>query len=407
MSFRSKHEVLASVKRRDQVKRGFKYTIFEAYLGTNPLTKKPVRLASKSIEKLRKMVMEFYQRMSSGGAASVVLSPYQSMDARNALDELAKAGLDITLTECVRRIVENGAEAPAQCSTTLREAYDGYYRQQEGKSPWHLKSVRFRVGAWVAKFGGDRLVSDVTARALSEYLESSFIKRGAEGEKTTYNNHLNYIKSFMKWCAAPEQGYVKSSPVETMKPKVKGYVDPEYMKPEDVEKLFRALEKSGGPDLAYAILSFFCGMRQDEIQRVQDGESSIVIDLDEKYIRVIKCKGSTRGIKPRAFTIPNQALAWMQSMLDFAEAVRTPNKYFRDHLLEIARAIGVNLPKNAGRHTFCTMFEAAHHDSNALSAIVGNSEEIRDRHYNGVAKPQEGRDYFKILPSGCTSKDSQ
>ena len=121
-----------------------------------------------------------------------------------------------------------------------------------------------------------------------------------------------------------------------------------------------------------------------------------------------KCKGSTRGVKPRAFTIPNQALAWMQSMPDFVEAARTRNKNFRDHIVDAAKSAGIGeLPINAGRHTFCTMFEAAHHDSNALSAIVGNTEDVRDHHYNGVAKPQEGRDYFDILPSGCTSKDSQ
>ena len=114
-------------------------------------------------------------------------------------------------------------------------------------------------------------------------------------------------------------------------------------------------------------------------------------------------KGHLRGIKPRAFTIPNQALAWMQSMPDFVAAARQSNKGFREHLIDIAEEAKVTLPKNVGRKTFCTMFEAAHHDSNALSAIVGNTEDIRDRHYNGVAKPQDGRDYFAILPTATIS----
>ena len=370
MSFLNKHVVLASIKRRVQYVHGQEYTIFEAYLGTNPFTRKPVRKASKSIEKLRKMVADFYQRVSSGGEASVILSPFQSMDAKNALDALKIAGLDITLTECVRRVVESGPKLSAQCTTTLREAFDRYYCQQEtdGKSKGHLKSLRHRVGAWVSKFGGDRLVSDVTAKNLAEYLEAAFLKSGDEKEKTTYNGRLDYIKTFLKWCAAPEQGYIKESPIATMKPKVKGYVQPEYMKPKEVKKLFDILAPKGGPDLAYAILSFFCGMRQEEILRASEGPEAVEIDVGEKYIVVRKCKGSTRGVKPRAFTIPNQALAWMQSMPDFVEA--------------------------------------AHHDSNALSAIVGNTEDVRDHHYNGVAKPQEGRDYFDILPKTAGAEAS-
>lgn len=402
MAYLSKQGALASIKSRVQRIHGVNYTIFEAYLGTSPVTKKPVRKASKSIEKLRGIIADFYKKLSDGGDASVLLNAYQAMDAKNALDMLAEAKLRLSLTECVRRVIENADVAKA-CTTTLAEAFAKYYAAQEGKSKDQQAAVRSRVGRWVVRFGDSRLLSEITAKEVSDDLEKSFYRSGDEKSKTTYNNHLDYIKTFVAWCAAPAQGYMTENPLVTMKPKVKGYVDPEYMKPADVEKMFRVLEKRGGPDLADAILSFFCGMRQCEIQRVSEGETSVVIDLDEKYIRIIKVKGHLRGIKPRAFTIPAQALAWMKSMPDFVTAARCYNKKFRSGLLSAAQEAGVTLPENAGRHTFCTMFEAAHHDSNALSAIVGNTEDIRDRHYNGVAKPQDGRDYFAIMP---TSSDA-
>ena len=408
MGYLRKEDVLSSIKSRVQKIHGAHYTIFEAYLGTNPFTKKPVRKSAKSEAKLKQKIADFYKKLNSGGEVAVLLDAYQSMDARTALDILARADLNITLAECARRIADDPG-AVTQCSTTLREAFDRYYGQQEtdGKSKGHLKSLRHRVGAWVSKFGGDRLVSDVTAKNLAEYLEATFLRSGDEKEKTTYNGRLDYIKTFLKWCAAPEQGYIKESPIATMKPKVKGYVQPEYMKPKEVKKLFDILAPKGGPDLAYAILSFFCGMRQEEILRASEGPEAVEIDVGEKYIVVRKCKGSTRGVKPRAFTIPNQALAWMQSMPDFVEAARTRNKNFRDHIVDAAKSAGIgDLPINAGRHTFCTMFEAAHHDSNALSAIVGNTEDVRDHHYNGVAKPQEGRDYFNILPKTAGAEAS-
>lgn len=399
MAYLKKSDAIGGIKSRVQNVHGVNYTIFEAYLGTSPFTHKPVRKAAKSLEKLRKIVNDFYARLGAGGDAALLLTAYQAMDAQNAIKMLADAKLELSLTECARRTIET-ADADRPCSTTVAEAFELYSSRQADKSEGHRLAVKRRVGGWVTRFGGDRLLSDITAKEVADDLERTFYRNGDEKSKTTYNNHLGYIKTFVAWCAAPEQGYLKENPLVTMKPKVKAYTDPEYMKSADVEKLFRVLEKRGGPDLADAILSFFCGMRQAEIQRVSEGEQAVVIDLDEKYIRIIKVKGHLRGIKPRAFSIPAQALAWMQSMGDgFLAAARTPNPKFRQGLRAAAEEAKASLPGNAGRHTFCTMFEAVHHDSNALSAIVGNTEDIRDRHYNGVAKPQEGRDYFAILPS--------
>ena len=400
MSYLKKSDVLNAIKSRVQNVHGVNYTIFEAYLGTSPFTHKPVRKAAKSLEKLRKIVNDFYARLGAGGDAALLLTAYQAMDAKNACDLLAQANSGMTLTECVRRTLES-VENEKACTTTLSAAFDAYMASITDTTKVNQRTVRSRVGGWIARFGGDRPVSDVTAKLVADDLEAN-VYAGSEESKTTYNKHLGDIKTFMNWCAKPRQAYIKKNPILDLEPKVKAYVDPKYMRSAEVEKLFRALEKTGGPDLAHAILSFFCGMRQDEIQRVPLGEKAVVIDLDEKYIRVIKVKGQTRGIKPRAFTIPAQALAWMQSMGGgFLAAAQTPNPKFRRHLVAISKKEGIDLTKNAGRHTFCTMFEAAHHDSNALSAIVGNTRDIRDRHYNGVAKPQEGRDYFVILPSPC------
>ena len=83
---------------------------------------------------------------------------------------------------------------------------------------------------------------------------------------------------------------------------------------------------------------------------------------------------------------------------DFMDGAATRNTKFRQHLVEAAEAAKVKLPKNAGRHTFITMFEAVHHDANALTAIVGNTDDVRSKSYNGVELRPEGEAYFAILP---------
>lgn len=391
--------VLDHIKSRD-VKHGEeKYTIFEAYLGTEPYSKKPKRIAAKSQAKLEKAVRDFYKRLGSGGDTAVLLTAYQSVDARNALDLLAKANLSISLSECARRVIEN-AENMAPCTTTLEQAYKFYLAAQEGKSDLHKKDVRCRVGKFVETFGAKRLLSEVTPKETNANLEGRLYDAANPKTKTTFNNHLGYVKTFMLWCAEPEQGFIKKSPIAGMKLKTKEYVDPEFMKAADVEKLFRTLEKhknDAPQDLADAILSFFCGVRQCEIARVRDGERSVRISLEHQNIRIIKCKGSSKGVKPRSFTIPPTALAWMKSF-DFMAAAQISNKKFRDHLNAYAKEAGIALPENAGRHTFITMHAAAYHDQGLLTSIAGNSPDVRREHYDGLTFEDEGKAYFAIMP---------
>lgn len=402
MAYLKKSDVLKSIKRRVQKSGDTQYTIFEAYLGVDSLSGKPVRKAAKDREKLESDIADFYKRLSAGGESAVLLNARESADARNALELLESAASTLTLTDCVRRILDSIDREP-RCTTTVGAAFANYTKEQESKSKGQQNTVRSRVGSWVARFGGERLLSDVTAKEVAKDLEKTYLKVVNEKTKTTYNGCLGYIKTFLAWCAKDAQGYIAKNPIEGLELKTKAYVKPEYMTSADVEKLFRVLERRGGPDLANAILSFFCGVRQCEIARFSKGPKAVEIDLDEGYITIFEVKGHLRGIMPRSFTIPTQALAWMKSMPDFVAAARTPNRKFRDGLRSAAKEADVALPENAGRHTFCTMFEAAHHDSNALSAIVGNSEDVRKHHYNGVAKPQDGRAYFTILPSSYRS----
>lgn len=399
MSFLPKNETLATVKARVQ-KGG--YVIYEAYLGTDPFTGKPVRKSATSEKKLRRKIAEFYKTLDQSGEAGAVLTRYQAMDAKQAIDMIAQSGRSMTLVECAKVAL---AEEPAEKETpsvTVGEAYADYAKAVQDKSEPYKKDVRLRVGAFVSAFGESRPVSDINAPEVKKYLVDGFYRQGDVGSWVTYNNHLGNIKSFMSWCASREQGFVAESPLDGMKKLVIPYRQPEYMKATHVEGLFRELwnrreTQIGRADLAYAILSFFCGMRQSEIDRVPLGEHAVRISVDERTIRVGIPKGVSKGIRPRAFVIPEQALAWMTAF-DFMDGATTRNRQFRRHLVEAAEAAKVKLPKNAGRHTFITMFEAVHHDANALTAIVGNTDDVRSKSYNGVELAPEGRAYFAIMP---------
>lgn len=400
MSYLKKQDAISSIKTRVLNYHGNQYTIYEAYLGTDPYSKNPIRKAAKTESKLRKKLDDFYKKLAFGGDSAVLLTAYESTDARKALDLLKANGKDITLTECVRMILNDSIGTFKPCSITLDEAYEKYCTAQEGKSHDHIMAVKSRVGKWVSVFGGSRLLTDVTAKLVNDDLESRLYDAARTETKTTFNNHLGYIKTFMAWCADPEQAFIKTNPLESMKAKSKEWKQPGYASTECVSKMFRFLwehRADRSTDLADAILSFFCGMRQKEIARVREGANAVTINLDEKFIRIVKCKGYLKGIKPRAFTIPDTALAWMRSF-DFLESVKRPNRKFREHMVDVAKDVKVALPKNAGRHTFITMFSAAFKDQATLTKIAGNSEDVRSNSYDGLVSEKEGREYFAILP---------
>lgn len=411
MSYRTKKEVLDSIRKHETNKNGkCKYVMYEAYFGIDPFTKKPVRKYSRSRADLEKKIEEHFSTFTRSGEVGVSLSRFQAMDAMMALDILARANSQATLVDTVRAFLSHEQEKinASKYSITLGEAYDRFYASLAGRSSGYKKDIRVRVGRLVQDFGADTLATSITAAKVKEILMERLYDANNPKTWKTYNNYLGNIKTFFTWCAAVEQNLIPDDPLSGMKKLELPYRQPEYMKTVEVEKLFRLLayrvanqkgtrsDKFADADLADAILSFFCGMRQEEIERVCEGEDSVAINLTEGYIIVKKCKGWTRGIKPRTFQIPSQALAWMKSF-DFMTAVMKKNR-FRRHLKKECVEANIKLTENAGRHTFITMHTAAYHNESALSAIAGNTEDVRSRNYDGVEITTEGRAYFSILP---------
>ena len=399
MSYRPKKEVLATIGTRKRTRRGNEYVIYDAYLGYDPYSKKQKRMQSTDLSYLKAQVERFYIEHRVGGDAAARLQPHEALDAREALDLLAQRGKGVSLTEVVRSWLGGAGAAPLS-DKTIGDAYDGFMASLVGKSPDYLKTLRSHIGSFISEFGRDTPLSSVTAQAVVRNLKERILDKDNEKTWKTYNNHLGDLKTFFGWCAKSEQGFLGASPIADVKKLVLRYHDPEYVKADEIGRLFGALvchADENPADLADAILSFFCGMRQCEIERVREGLGAVEINLDDGFVIVKKGKGYTRGIRKRSFTLSEQAKAWMRSF-DFMSAVMVSNKQFRRHLVERAKEAKVKLPKNAGRHTFITMYAAAYHDQAKLTSIVGNTEGVRANSYDGVEVEANGKAYFGIMP---------
>lgn len=397
MSYRPKKAVLDGITVRRRERHGVVQTVYDAYLGYDPFDRKQKRLQASTLEELKTKIQKFYVALSSGGDAAVRLKPNEAIDARGALDLLTQANMPISLTEAVRRLLRGENAAPCKCTMPVGKAYDAYYASFGKEQIQHKKAVFYRVGSWVEDFGRDKMLSDATAKDIDEWLK----KKCANSPKT-FNNHLTYIKTFFNWCIKRPRVWITENPIEGMDKKRIAYKEPEYMAPGDVERVFRELEKmkSTRPDLlAYGILSFFCGVRREEILRMAQMPDAATINIEDETVIIRKPKGWTKGITPRSFPIQGNALAWMKSF-PFEASVKNIGDHCADDVKEIARKLHVTMPKNAGRHTFITMHVAAFGNPSNTDAIVGTSAKMRVSNYCGLTSKKNGEEYFAIMPGG-------
>jgi integrase len=396
MGYLPKQMVEKAVKvrlRRD--KNGREFEVYEAYLGIDPFTQKPVRISRTEKGELQKEIQDFYARHKVGGDAAVRLTAIQSLDAKNAYDALANANLRMSLTDAVNAYIGGRSAMSASTSAKkIQEAYDEYYASKaDGADKDKTKAT---VGRWAGGCNGRQLVS-VTAREMSAYLEKNFGDR----KPKTYNSHLRYLKTFFNWCCKDEREYLAKNPIKSLENRPEPWEEPEYMKPVDVERLFRLLEahKADRPELlAYAVVNFFCGCRAIEIQRMASDPDAAKINIEGETVRIAKAKGYQQGKRPRAFPIHPTALAWMKSF-DFLAALAKVSKGTQKEIYDLARENGIPMFHNCGRHTFITYHVAAYNDPAKTTAMVGTSEKMRADNYCGLAEKKDGEAYFKILPS--------
>lgn len=398
MSIRDYKTAIASIKARPRVVNGKEYPLFEVYLGTSPLTKKPVKLTASSIPRLKEDIAAYYSEHKESGDLITLLSPMQAMDAKYAIALLAERNCKLTLAECVRIALEQ-KEAQKCKSTVLNKAYEGYLNYKRKQSEAELHKTYNTVGRFVNVIGRSRQTASITLADVQSYLASNFDNRAPR----TYNANLCYLRTFFRWCMKPSQRYMSEDPSASLEPKVLEWKKPSYMKPWDVEKLFRILEtpemKKEHPEyLALAVTQFFVGVRREEALRISRDSDAATILLEDETIRIEKGKGHTRGRSPRTAHIEPNAVAWMLSF-DYESALNRINEETTRKLYRLAIANDIKLFSNCMRHTFITMHVAKYHTPEVTQSMVGTSGKMRAVHYDGLAPQKEGEMFFDIYPT--------
>ena len=399
MAIREKSAVLGDIRRRTGVKKGKAYHTFEVYYGTDRRGRK-IRRYYRSEKTARAEVAKFFMGLRNSGEGVSELRPSEIYDAQDALRLLRRHKVDLSLTDVARAFVEQ-RESAGVTPKPLAEAYAEYLASIPAIQGLHRGAVEGRVGRWVSHVGANVMCSDIQARDIAQYL-TSFNGHAVR----TWNNHMGYIKTFCGWMCRKERRYMASNPMSDMSKRKIAYRTPAFMRAGDFEKVIRALERDEGKRhlLGYVTLSYFCGIRTEEIKRLAENVNDI--RPDEGTVIIRQPKGFTQGATPRPVHIPGNAVEWMRR-IDFKAALTTDMSRIVCEFGSFAARLGVRVGRNFGRHTCATMHVAAFADTHKTEAMLGTSSSMRVKHYMGLVTRAEGEWYFGLLPSGLGQEDKK
>jgi integrase len=331
----------------------------------------------------------------------VTLDPVNRMRALNAIERLSPFSKTIydAVDHYVRYLKEHHASVPF--STLAIQVRAEFKRRLEKNevSERHAESLNETLRKLEARFD-ETLVSEIRTEDIREWFQSLPLAT------KTKNKHKGYANQVFN--LAVDFGYATVNPVSRIKPLRKRYSEEDkisILSAEETERLFRAADQKIIPFLT---LSFFCGIRRATLERLDWSD----VKFDEA--RVVVPKHKSKNQSRYRVTLSENALEWLSphvkesgSILVPATAINRAGASFgspsptatRSLIKEAAASAGVNIPDNAGRHTFISM-HVAHYESIDKTALeADNSPAVIKSNYLDIVTREEAAKYWRIVPA--------
>ena len=379
----------------------------------------------KEAQNFMELWNNYLARNDTFGAA--MLTETSMLDYRTALDKLKQLP-SVTLQQCVDFYIKHNVSTKG-VGMTVKQAFYEYFEIQKTKglsarsSDSNNKNSKNYVVPIREKFGEELLVN-LTSESVEKWLRTRS-KKGKWSPRT-WNNHRNCGATF--WNTLAKKNFCSPAlnpwlEIEKKVVKQKSSQSAKVVEYDQSKLFFKFLEEdctnypSKIPELAFSVLTWFCGIRVEEATRVnwssidKNAESigkneqkdfsgwTVTVFADDEKSNVTK-------INP----IPDNAKKW----LEFCET-----KWPEDKLTWIAHRSWEErkkklwnkfktkydgarpLPQNAGRHTWASHHYALYGDKALTSFRLGHTEDSSTlfAYYRAVVKSAAAKKYFQILPT--------
>jgi integrase len=346
----------------------------------------------------------FAQRQNSG-LQSFTLTDAQRQDAADAIATLHGANCQVTLKFVAEHFVLHAR--PAAGDITVKDLVERYReaKERKGLRRRSLADLKYRLGLFARTFG-DKLVKDVQAQAIEDWL---FVDPSWSAQ--TRRNFRTVLMGFFKHAIA--QKFLAANPLLVVTNPVVEDSNPAILTVPQASALLNAAWLHPEIELLpYVALGLFCGIRSDELARLDWA----AVDLKSNHVTISPQIAKKRRI--RVVSIPKCCRAWLVAAgLEDMGPIRPLGFQRRwKKLLEIAdhfeigpdgkqrrsaKPLGlVPWPANALRHSAASYHFALHADSAKTCAMLGQKDDdVLFDHYRSLVKPADAKKFYALVPA--------
>ena len=358
---------------------------------------KRLRQFFTTLEAAKKEGLFVAQRIQAGMQHVTDLKPHERDNYAKALQLLADSGIPLVaaIEDYTRaRSLADGEPLstvvgdyrrhfkPLTRRATLREVVDELLaaRQQDGASRSYVSQLKTVLTRFADAFPGEIL--DLASSDVDAWL------RGLDVSAGSRNSMLLCVKVLFSF--ARERNYL---PAERMtaaeqikKVKLKND-DVAVFTPAEMAKILHAAPPHLVPILA---IGAFSGIRMAELNRLDWS----AVDLERGHIelRAGQAKTASRRIIP----ISDNLRAWIEPLPRKGKVVAMETLH--REVTALARAMGVEWPRNVLRHSFISYRIAKVKSADQVALEAGNSAAIIFKHYRELATEEQAEEWFGILP---------
>jgi integrase len=192
-----------------------------------------------------------------------------------------------------------------------------------------------------------------------------------------------------------KRGYIKENPCLKL-PTVKLRQEaPKILTPDEAKRVLTICQKKTRPLLPYVVLGMFAGIRPEEMEKLTWGD----VDLKHGTIKIDVATSKTN--RRRIVTLHDTAREWLKICKSGAPAklivpTKTTLRRYRRNLRDGAK---LEWAQDILRHTAGSYLLALHKNTHEVSAMLGNSARILERHYKDLVNATDCKTFWALTPS--------
>jgi integrase len=356
--------------------------------------------------------IDFLNEESEGQTVWTTLTQEQNRDAIAAMNRLKHAKSTKSLSFAVDYFLQHYKEA--QECMEVKEAVANYLSEKLRDHERGIISRRqydsiSKEMKKLQKYFAGRIVGEIQAKELREYLDKPFGRSTKTPSLKTWNNRRGYLSTFFKFCL--QEKYVGEDPIlEIPQYKIKkARGTAETLTAEQAAEFMHWLEDYEGriPQgkkkpwgtpacmVPYFALTLFAGIRPDWI----DGEIGKLKTRDIRFdTDVILIEPETSKInEKRVIKLQPNLKRWLE-VYPLKKYPIIPQPFFQRLWADVRK--NFTLPHDVMRHTFISMTVGAFRSVGDASLQAGNSEAIIRKHYLDLKSVEEADKFWSIVPQG-------